>query len=64
MEQVFVEIERMLFFFKENTVLDIYLRPSQLIFLRQAASSSAFALILQVTPATYPWTPQTSGLHV
>ena len=32
--------------------------------LRRAASSSAFVMVLRVTPATCPWTPQTSGLHV
>ncbi len=32
--------------------------------LQQAASSSAFAVVLRVTPVTCPWTLQTSGPHV
>ncbi len=35
-----------------------------IILLQRAAASSAFAVELQVTKAIFPWTLQTSGLHV
>ncbi len=35
-----------------------------LMLVRPAASSSAFAVVLRVTPATCPWTLHTSGPHV
>ncbi len=55
-----------LFFFVLNklSVLGYYLPPSWLMILWQAASSSAFAVVLRVTQATCPWTLQTSGPHV
>ncbi len=45
-------------------ILYLFAAVVAIMLLQQAASSSAFAVVLRVTPVTCPWTLQTSGPHV